>query len=183
MALKPCKECGKEVSTTAASCPHCGKKNPNGSQSIAGVGCLLIILLVVIGGLMTDDTPKPSPSYTAPAAPAPAPPPAAAQPNQPASSTFPGVNRVGDKAARRLWNGLRSTPGFRKLNCASQMCIVQFDPATWNMMEYDLKRDVTAGIGIGTAYGAHSDYTEIRDAYTGKELASYSASSDRARVK
>jgi hypothetical protein len=25
MALKPCKECGREISTDAKSCPHCGK--------------------------------------------------------------------------------------------------------------------------------------------------------------
>ena len=26
MALTACKECGKQISTTAASCPHCGHK-------------------------------------------------------------------------------------------------------------------------------------------------------------
>jgi hypothetical protein len=26
MALRKCKECGKEISTSAAACPHCGKK-------------------------------------------------------------------------------------------------------------------------------------------------------------
>ena len=28
MALQPCRECGKEVSTEAGSCPHCGIANP-----------------------------------------------------------------------------------------------------------------------------------------------------------
>jgi len=28
MALKPCRECGKEVSTEAKSCPHCGVPDP-----------------------------------------------------------------------------------------------------------------------------------------------------------
>lgn len=26
MAIRPCKECGKDMSTTAAACPHCGAK-------------------------------------------------------------------------------------------------------------------------------------------------------------
>lgn len=28
MAMKPCRECGTEVSTSAKVCPHCGKKSP-----------------------------------------------------------------------------------------------------------------------------------------------------------
>lgn len=28
MGLKPCKECGNEVSTQAKTCPHCGVDNP-----------------------------------------------------------------------------------------------------------------------------------------------------------
>jgi hypothetical protein len=28
MALKPCRECKKEVSTDASACPHCGRKAP-----------------------------------------------------------------------------------------------------------------------------------------------------------
>ena len=30
MALVNCKECGKQVSTTAKTCPHCGVDNPGG---------------------------------------------------------------------------------------------------------------------------------------------------------
>lgn len=40
MSLVKCKECGKEISTTAATCPHCGAKNqqPN--------GCLVVSILL-----------------------------------------------------------------------------------------------------------------------------------------
>lgn len=31
MALKPCSECRREVSTEAATCPHCGKADPTGT--------------------------------------------------------------------------------------------------------------------------------------------------------
>ncbi len=58
MALKPCRECSTQVSTSAVSCPHCGVGNPAGSQndSLAGqrpekkgpsVGCLTVILVLV----------------------------------------------------------------------------------------------------------------------------------------
>ena len=30
MALTTCRECGREVSTGAATCPHCGAANPAG---------------------------------------------------------------------------------------------------------------------------------------------------------
>ena len=53
MALKICSECGHGVSSKAAACPSCGKKNGMG----LGTGCLTIIgllfllfFLVVIGG-------------------------------------------------------------------------------------------------------------------------------------
>jgi hypothetical protein len=39
MSLKPCKECGKEISTKAEKCPHCGVK-------ISNHGCLLAMIVV-----------------------------------------------------------------------------------------------------------------------------------------
>lgn len=37
--MKPCKECGKEISTKADKCPHCGVK-------ISNHGCLLAMIVV-----------------------------------------------------------------------------------------------------------------------------------------
>jgi hypothetical protein len=34
MALVKCRECGKEISTTAATCPHCGVANPAGTRVV-----------------------------------------------------------------------------------------------------------------------------------------------------
>ena len=41
MALKPCRECGKEVSTEAPSCPQCGVPDPTGAKAKSGtcLGC------------------------------------------------------------------------------------------------------------------------------------------------
>jgi hypothetical protein len=46
MALRPCKECKKEISTDAKICPHCGKKQGIG----LGIGCLgIIVALIALG--------------------------------------------------------------------------------------------------------------------------------------
>jgi RNA polymerase subunit RPABC4/transcription elongation factor Spt4 len=42
MALKACKECGKEISTTAQVCPHCGKK-----KSSLGCGGIIVVLFII----------------------------------------------------------------------------------------------------------------------------------------
>ena len=41
MALTACRECGREVSTAASACPHCGVPDPSGAtlQSGACGGC------------------------------------------------------------------------------------------------------------------------------------------------
>jgi hypothetical protein len=48
MALRPCKECGKQISSDATACPHCGKKVKSGMG--AGGGCLTVILVLIILG-------------------------------------------------------------------------------------------------------------------------------------
>ncbi|MDD9815526.1 MAG: zinc-ribbon domain-containing protein [Gammaproteobacteria bacterium] len=52
MALGKCKECGKEVSTTAKTCPNCGVKRPFVSDMEKfgdKWGCLIIVLIGVLG--------------------------------------------------------------------------------------------------------------------------------------
>lgn len=48
MAMSKCKECGKEVSNKASSCPHCGVKNPGMDAKSTAKGCLGIIIFSVI---------------------------------------------------------------------------------------------------------------------------------------
>lgn len=49
MALKKCRECGKEVSSQAQACPGCGIKSP----SQAHIGCIpsLIVIVFVLWGI------------------------------------------------------------------------------------------------------------------------------------
>lgn len=48
MAIKKCKECGSDVSTSAKVCPHCGKKYPTGGLTWPAKIFLIFILIVVI---------------------------------------------------------------------------------------------------------------------------------------
>lgn len=38
MALTPCPECGREISTLAATCPHCGAPRPGAGEDFGGPG-------------------------------------------------------------------------------------------------------------------------------------------------
>jgi len=48
MAIIKCKECGKEVSNKAASCPHCGVKIETGGGFIKA----LTYIFLTIGGII-----------------------------------------------------------------------------------------------------------------------------------
>jgi hypothetical protein len=53
MAIKACRECGKQVSTEAKACPHCGAAAPTGpsvGQQAASIGCLTLV--VAVGALV-----------------------------------------------------------------------------------------------------------------------------------
>lgn len=84
MALKPCRECGKEVSDQAESCPHCGIKNPgsvarssppppaqppskkkrSGCLTVFGVCILLLVILTIIGSQSNKSSSPNSPGNT-----------------------------------------------------------------------------------------------------------------------
>lgn len=46
MALRKCKECGREISTRAKECPGCGAPQPKGTSVLAVLGFLLIAGIV-----------------------------------------------------------------------------------------------------------------------------------------
>jgi len=69
MALRPCKECKKPISTDAKVCPHCGKKVGMSTMS----GCLLAVIgfFLLVGwiGSSMHPTPSSTTGTTAPADP------------------------------------------------------------------------------------------------------------------
>lgn len=49
MALKKCRECGKEVSTKAAKCPNCGAPVKKASSLINSLVTILFVVLFIVG--------------------------------------------------------------------------------------------------------------------------------------
>ena len=57
MSLVKCKECGADISSDAAACPHCGKPlaptvRPKPQQKTSG--CLVILLAIVVIGIIAS---------------------------------------------------------------------------------------------------------------------------------
>ena len=70
MALKACKECGREISSDANPCPHCGKRNPHGalhSFRRLSVGAFVVVvgLPVAMGLIAADCHPAEAPKLVA----------------------------------------------------------------------------------------------------------------------
>ena len=58
MNVKPCRDCGKPVSSKASACPHCGSKSFDIAHAVGRfgidfkqLGCALLMLLFVLIGL------------------------------------------------------------------------------------------------------------------------------------
>jgi len=66
MALKKCKECGHEVAASAATCPNCGVKHPARTGISTGAGCLIIVAIVIVGGLLIDTDSTSAPAVSTP---------------------------------------------------------------------------------------------------------------------
>jgi len=54
MAMGACRECGKDVSTSAKVCPHCGVKRPVRRKGLGcfAVGLIVVAVLIGIGALV-----------------------------------------------------------------------------------------------------------------------------------
>lgn len=63
MALINCKECGKEISTTAENCPHCGCRTPHGRSITEAKGLLtqyaIWVALIIAGVVLFFSSFKP----------------------------------------------------------------------------------------------------------------------------
>jgi hypothetical protein len=53
MALSTCRDCGREVSTLARHCVHCGRPRPTGTTAGSVVGTIVaVVLAIAITGAM-----------------------------------------------------------------------------------------------------------------------------------
>ncbi len=177
MALVTCPDCGSEVSDAAPACPKCGR--PASKPLVAQVpvthgkrnGCLMLfVATVVLIGIGQIARPSSSAAPGVPTAQAPV-------------DSTPGITRVGLKRAAGDWAGLRTMPGLAKWTCQERTCVVMYDPAIWGEAPFDLKRDITAGVGIALAFGQHASYVELHDNLTNAELSEYLVRSDHVAIK
>lgn len=65
MAIKPCKECGNQISDKAESCPQCGAKQRKKTSWIAWVVGIFVVFLIIgaiadggSGGSASEPSPK-----------------------------------------------------------------------------------------------------------------------------
>jgi hypothetical protein len=65
MATRKCKDCGKQVSTRAKQCPHCGAPVKRTSGCL-GVIALLFLVFVVIGIISSTVDQEPKPKHSSP---------------------------------------------------------------------------------------------------------------------
>lgn len=70
MALKPCKECGREISTEAKTCPHCGKGSPTRRTTRLGLVLVGVLVLSVYSAFsmkrLPESTGRSAPEVVAP---------------------------------------------------------------------------------------------------------------------
>jgi hypothetical protein len=107
MALRPCKECQKQISTDAKVCPHCGKK----IGSSGGNGCLLSILgVILLGAIGTvfDKNDKSTPAST------PAPTQAEQNAKQAADSKEEMKFQLAILGAKQLKDSMRNPDSFKQ---------------------------------------------------------------------
>lgn len=60
MALITCKECDKELSTTAEKCPHCGAKAPKPTSRLA-IGIVGLLCIFILKAALESGDPPPQP--------------------------------------------------------------------------------------------------------------------------
>jgi hypothetical protein len=59
MAMAKCRECGKDVSSKAKTCPNCGVKRPSGRMSKFAILVLLLGGAVAVDAAYRADHPSP----------------------------------------------------------------------------------------------------------------------------
>ena len=59
MAIIKCRECGKDVSSDAKTCPHCGKSQASGlGGNVILIAILIVVTIIFIGNISGPTTPK-----------------------------------------------------------------------------------------------------------------------------
>ena len=154
MALVKCKECGAQISSTASSCPQCGKKPVKAG---CGVLVLIIILLfLVVWGVGTFNS---STSTTS------------SQPSSLANNVETPKQDYTAYIVKYMQTGLlvRVNP---------QLNEAYVNPLMWSQLDVDKKEVVAQQLAFycGSKKGTNLNWVEVKHSKTGKVLAKYSQS-------
>jgi len=172
MALKPCVECGREISTEAAACPHCGKTLPKASPASGclGWGCFAVVAFVVLStalGAAVSNSPSPPVIPTAQDA--------AAQ-KQAAEEEKKSREDSDKLVALLIKNGL-----VLELDCEMHEAVV--DVSLWNQMPYNSKGGATMALSSHCEGKTGYHRMKIFDHMNHRELAGVEAFSGGFYVK
>jgi len=156
MALVKCKECGAQISSTASTCPQCGKKKPS-----AGCGLLLLILIAIIvvplgimysNSILAQNKSVSTSTVTTPA------------------DSKPIVD-YSEAISRYMKTGLlvRVNPNLNE---------AYVNPYIWDQLDITSKEQASMQLAFycGKEKGTNLNWVDIKNTKSGKTLAKYSES-------
>jgi len=146
MALIKCKECGKEVSSEARKCPHCGKKL---KTSRIGKGILYVFVIIIglgILGTIISNTNKEEKT---------------------------SKQKLDTSGIEEMVNDFKKVGIITKLTPEYNQVFV--NPQIWHRLDYQMKENFGKCMAAYCAgkKGSSTYWVEIKDAYSGKDLAKY----------
>jgi len=155
MALKPCKECGTEISSSATACPKCGApiKKAGGCATAAVVLVGLIIVLGVATNLTDDGSPAPA--------------------AKPRVKTGHSPELQGQR--EKLLTELRDLGIIGRIDCRDRVADAWIEPAFY-ALDFDSKQKFSSVV-YAYCFGTSEEnaVVTLRDNRTGKEAGEFSA--------
>jgi hypothetical protein len=146
MALIKCKECGKEVSSEAKKCPHCGKKLKTSSLGKGILYVFLILIGLIVLGAIISGTDK---------------------------EQKIAKQKIDISAIEPIVNDFQKMGVITKLTPEYNQVFV--NPQIWHRLDYQAKENFGKCLAAYCAgkKGSTTHWVEIKDAYSGKDLAKY----------
>jgi len=148
MSLTKCKECGKEISTDAKACPNCGKKqNKIGCFSIFFMIVGIFLIIVIVSSFIGKRDGE--------------------------RGSITSVANI-EKEENDIQT-MRDTGLLTNINPELNEAYV--DPIIWSGLDYQTKENVGKIMAFycGRKKGTNLNWVDIKDNYSGKRLAKYSA--------
>lgn len=154
MALQACHECGKQVSTEAASCPSCGApvKKPSSISASSLAKYLLIVFAGIWFIIIVLHRPDPPP-----------PPPSSEQVKRQVEERIEEA-----RVFQEYMDSLKTVGLFKSTKEDGTRQIVYVDGALWKGSNYEIKENVLRVIAKGYELDRGALSVEVRDVLSGE---------------